>query len=200
MVAQLMKSAAYVGVSKKLQKKTWNLLGDHEAADGDHAAAIISYSSAHILDYADKEIFAKIINEASYYFRENLELFSISDLVILLQPIERLLNYYQYHEKSQDSGVASARELKRQITAMFSTAPDRKVTPVTHTVYYIYSALYPNNMSQEEVRAEFARLFVEMNRDEYERRVREKRKATKKSAHGNNKPQKKPKNNKDSSR
>jgi len=35
--------------------------------------------------------------------------------------------------------------------------------------------LYPDDMTKDEVRAEFARLFVKMNAEEYERRLKKKR-------------------------
>lgn len=184
------------GVSNRLLQKSWIELAYQQKEDDALVSAILSFVAARKFNTKNDKLFIEIVDCLSQFVLRYCNTFSKEDLVFLKYGLDRIYTY-ENQINSKKPSLFPAKKLQVQIDNLLISAKSKPETKSTYNVQRIYDALY-TYMTPEEVRSEFAKLFFEANIDEYEKRVREKKKLKKKpSASGGKKPPKD--NGKDSS-
>ena len=183
--------AEQIGVSKRLRVKGWRSLAEYQHSRGNLPAAVLAYNSARSLDLGNRVLLSGLLQSYEEFYSEFEDKFSNEDLGLLVRPLNSLFNFYSVHRSQVEPDLEGVRRLAERIRLKALSAPSRRETSATHKVQTIYSAVFSPNMTPEEVRAEFARVFVPLIRDEYEKRMREAKKRKPKG--GGGKPPKPPK-------
>ncbi len=189
-IEELLPAAESFGVSARQLQKAWTELGQQQKKDDKLVSALVSFAAArkHALD--SNQLFSEILDCLTGFIDLFEKKFSREDLVLLEYGINRVYSFQKLQPSSNDQILSRAKELQIRIKDLLIFAPSKPETVASPNVQRIYAALY-SDMTQDEVRTEFARLFMEMNGDEYEKRLKEKKKAKKKpSPTGGKKPPK----------
>ena len=170
-LSEVMIGAELAKVGKPLRRRGWYQVGLFEAERGNHAAAIMAFNSARILDPQPGAIVGRIFEEAEAFCGDFDGRFSRQDLLMLGQALQRIQAFHLTHTKVPTDVLEKGRRVVRWIESRITDAPLREETPATHHVQRIYAALYPP-MTIEEVRAEFARIVEPLIRERLERKAK----------------------------
>lgn len=189
-IEELLPAAESYGVSAQLLQNAWTELGQHQKKDDKLVSALVSFAAArkHALD--NNHLFSELLDCLTGFIDLFEPKFSREDLVLLEYGLDRVYSFQKLQPNSNEPIFFRAKELQIRIKDLLIFAPSKAETVASPNVQRIYAALY-SDMTQDEVRTEFARLFMEMSGDEYEKRLKEKKKAKKKpSSTGGKKPPK----------
>jgi hypothetical protein len=191
-VKDVLPAAEEIRVNKRLLKKSWFKLAEHESSTGHPISAIEHYGSARNCDLTDVSLLAKIAVQLERFVVEFEDRFSREDIIGLLEPLERMRSFHGVQLKQPIPPELDT--LSTKLKRLLQSAPSKKETPATPYILRIFAALYSDKMTTEEVQAEFARIVVPIIREEYEKRLKEKN-SQKKKPKKRLAPPKPPKNN-----
>ena len=168
--------------AKRYLRLGWLHLGDHYFSDDRVIDAIVAYNFARAAAVNDKTILRKLFESLEQFYEAAKSDLSREDLLALGDSLERILNFYRVGDLWDSQPIQIGNDLLRKLQSMIEDAPSLEETRATFSVKKIYSAIY-DNMTIQEVRAEFARLLEPTFRDlleEEEEKPKKKKKAAKK--------------------
>ena len=181
-LSEAMPATTEYPVEKSLQSKGWFLLGSYYEEKENLIDAIKSFNKARVTDPAVIKVFDKLFAVFNSFFDKNKKLFSKSDLEKLKEALLPIWNYHQINFPQQSTSIAGHKNILSKIDYRIKfEAAEAVETPMTYPVQIIHDALY-GDMTQEEVRAEFARLLAPAIREELaKKKSKDKKKESKNS-------------------
>lgn len=192
-VAELLQAIEGMKISKNnAVSDAWRKLAVFENKKDNPADAVVSLASARKHALNDASIYFELLEALRRFVLQNYKSLSLEDIVVLKFAYDRLDSFQKPRFSDNDAIQSLSTELSVSINSLVPSTRSKSKSKSSTDVHNIYNALYAD-MTQEEVRAEFARLFMEMNAEEYERRLKEKQKGKKKATTfgGSKKPPKK---------
>ena len=160
---KLLSMANNMGVPSTQLQKSWTALARYQKQQHQLASALVSFASARFYNVDNAILLYEILDCLNKYINETGTQLSREDLAHLEHGLYRLYTFQKTRPKTPDVDLQLAKELLTRIRHAKSDAPSKLKTPATTNVFRIFSALYPN-MSQEEVKVEFARIVAPLVR------------------------------------
>ncbi len=150
--------------SRPLRLRGWQLTADYRAGQGNQIETIIAFNSARQCSLDNRRSLTGLFDGLSAFFNANRSDFSKHDLELLLDPLQRITEFYKIRKLWDSPPVRFGRRIAQEIERQKELAPDKIEGPATHKAERIVSAL-SQNVTKEEVRADFARLIAPVFRE-----------------------------------
>ena len=181
-LSEAMPATVEYPVEISLQSKGWLLLGSYYEEKEKLVDAIKAFNKARVTDPAVVIVFDKLFSSINSFYDKNRKLFSKSDLEKLKEALLPIWNYHQINFPQQSTSITNHKNIFSKLDYRIKfEATEAVETPMTYPVQVIHDALY-GDMTQEEVRAEFARLLAPVIREELaKKKSKDKKSKSKKS-------------------
>jgi hypothetical protein len=135
-----------------------------ETENRDIVSAIDVVNKARVLDLYNKAHIIRLFQNLSNFYKEFEQEFSKSDLETLLEPVNRLVDFYKVKGLWDSPPVRVGRDLVTRINGKLPNAQVATETKATFRVEQIAASL-SHNVSPEEVKADVARILAPVVRE-----------------------------------
>lgn len=171
------------GVNKALRLKAWKALGMHWMNEKHFIEATIALSYARVIQPANIKILSGLFESLNEFVSEFRDRFSTEDLELLSEEVQRLLEYYKTKRMWDVPPIVQGKQIFRRINYLKIDAKSAIETPASFKAACIAKALR-QNVSMDEVAADFARImapvFLELLANDIDEKRNTKKKKPKK--------------------
>ncbi|MDP1675334.1 MAG: hypothetical protein Q8L88_00600 [Bacteroidota bacterium] len=178
-LSEIVELADEYGAKKSLRFKGWMETGLYYQREGHHTDAIIALSSARVLQLTNHKILSALFLSFNEFVSEFRDKFSTEDLNSMLETIQNLLEFYKSKGMWTTPSIEQGKQIFRRISSIKFDATSAVETPASHKVERIVKALR-QNVTMEEVTAEYARIMAPVFLDLIAKEIDEERDKKKK--------------------